>query len=41
VAILVKLKHLVDGFQHGFDVFIVVRWQHLTQKWIEMFYSAN
>jgi hypothetical protein len=25
VAILVKLKHLVDGFQHGFDVF-VVRW---------------
>jgi hypothetical protein len=24
VAILVKLKHLVDGFQHGFDVFVVV-----------------
>jgi hypothetical protein len=23
VAILVKLKHFVDGFQHGFDVFVV------------------
>jgi hypothetical protein len=22
VAILVKLKHLVDGFQHGFNVFV-------------------
>jgi hypothetical protein len=29
VAILVKLKHLVDGFQHGFDVFVVVPCQEL------------
>ena len=29
VAVLVKLKHLVDGFQHGFDVFVVVPCQEL------------
>jgi hypothetical protein len=28
-SVLVKLKHLVDGFQHGFDVFVVVPCQEL------------
>jgi hypothetical protein len=34
-SVLVKLKHLVDGFQHGFDVFIVVRWQLADVQFVQ------